>query len=94
MSDRQRSALRRSDFGFIFRFGQLVPELTCRENLALPLRLTGQQSQPANARAVEWLDKLGVLEAADQRPSEISGGKAQGSRSAGIDRRAETDLRG
>ena len=41
MSDRQRSALRRYDFGFIFQFGQLVPELTCRENLALPLRLAG-----------------------------------------------------
>lgn len=77
MSDRQRSALRRSDFGFIFQFGQLVPELTCRENLALPLRLTGTKRQPANARADEWLERLGVLEIAGQRPGEISGGQAQ-----------------
>ena len=77
MSDRQRSALRRTDFGFIFQFGQLVPELTCRENLALPLRLTGAARRPANARADEWLDKLGVLEIADQRPGEISGGQSQ-----------------
>ena len=83
MSDRQRSALRRNDFGFIFQFGQLVPELTCRENLALPLRLTGTKRQPANASADEWLDKLGVLDVADQRPGEISGGQANGSRSAG-----------
>jgi putative ABC transport system ATP-binding protein len=77
MSDRQRSALRRNDFGFIFQFGQLVPELTCRENLALPLRLTGQKSRPANAGADEWLDRLGVLDIAGSRPGEISGGQAQ-----------------
>ncbi|WP_033017590.1 ATP-binding cassette domain-containing protein, partial [Streptomyces rimosus] len=41
MSDAQRSALRRSDYGFVFQFGQLVPELTCLENVALPLRLNG-----------------------------------------------------
>ena len=77
MSDRQRSALRRNDFGFIFQFGQLVPELTCRENLALPLRLTGAARQPANAQADEWLAKLGVSEISRQRPGEISGGQAQ-----------------
>ena len=41
MSDAERSALRRSAFGFVFQFGQLVPELSCRENVALPLRLDG-----------------------------------------------------
>ncbi len=34
MNDAQRSALRRADFGFVFQFGQLVPELTCLENVA------------------------------------------------------------
>jgi len=77
MTDRARSALRRSQFGFIFQFGQLVPELTCRENLALPLRLTGAARRTANARADEWLDKLGVLDVAGQRPGEISGGQSQ-----------------
>lgn len=41
MDDKGRSALRRTEFGFVFQFGQLVPELTCLENVALPLRLTG-----------------------------------------------------
>lgn len=41
MNDAERSALRRSEFGFVFQFGQLVPELTCVENVALPLRLNG-----------------------------------------------------
>lgn len=77
MSDRQRSALRRYDFGFIFQFGQLVPELTCRENLALPLRLAGAARRTANATADEWLERLGVQGIAAQRPGEISGGQSQ-----------------
>src|SRR5690348_12723618 len=41
LSDQERSALRRRSLGFVFQFGQLVPELTCLENVALPLRLDG-----------------------------------------------------
>jgi putative ABC transport system ATP-binding protein len=77
MPDRERSALRRSDFGFIFQFGQLVGELTCRENLALPLRLGGAARRTANTAADDWLERLGVAEVADHRPGEISGGQAQ-----------------
>lgn len=49
MSDAERSALRRSEFGFVFQFGQLVPELTCVENVALPLRLNGAKRKQAEA---------------------------------------------
>ena len=51
MSDAERSALRRTDFGFVFQFGQLAPELSCRENVALPLRLDGTPRKVAEARA-------------------------------------------
>src|SRR5689334_18617330 len=47
MSDAERSALRRGAFGFVFQFGQLVPELTCVENVALPLRLNGTPRKEA-----------------------------------------------
>lgn len=60
MGDRERSALRRTDFGFVFQFGQLVPELTCVENVALPLRLDGTKRRPAEQLAREWLDRLEV----------------------------------
>ena len=49
LSDVERSALRRSEFGFVFQFGQLVPELSCRENVALPLRLDGDAAQAGRA---------------------------------------------
>jgi putative ABC transport system ATP-binding protein len=77
MSDRDRSALRRSDFGFVFQFGQLVPELTCRENVALPLRLAGLRRRAAEHRADEWLDRLEVTDVAAKRPGEVSGGQGQ-----------------
>jgi putative ABC transport system ATP-binding protein len=77
MSDVERSALRRSDFGFIFQFGQLVPELTCRENVALPLRLDGVGRREAERRANAWLERLQVAELASKRPGEVSGGEGQ-----------------
>jgi putative ABC transport system ATP-binding protein len=77
MSDRERSALRRRDFGFVFQFGQLVPELDCRENAALPLRLEGVRRREAERRATAWLERLEVADLAGKRPGEISGGEGQ-----------------
>ncbi|MFF5423264.1 MULTISPECIES: ABC transporter ATP-binding protein [unclassified Streptomyces] len=77
LSDAHRSALRRTDFGFVFQFGQLVPELTCVENVALPLRLNGERRKAAEARATEWLARLEVDDTAGKRPGEISGGQGQ-----------------
>ncbi|MBY8877118.1 ABC transporter ATP-binding protein [Actinacidiphila acidipaludis] len=77
MSDGRRSALRRSDFGFVFQFGQLVPELTCLENVAIPLRLAGERRRAAEAKAAAWLERLEVADVAGQRPGEVSGGQGQ-----------------
>jgi putative ABC transport system ATP-binding protein len=77
MSDAERSALRRGEFGFVFQFGQLVPELTCLENVALPLRLDGVRRREAEQRAREWLDRLEVTDVAGKRPGEVSGGQGQ-----------------
>ncbi|MBX9423169.1 MULTISPECIES: ABC transporter ATP-binding protein [Streptomyces] len=77
LSDSARSSLRRTDFGFVFQFGQLVPELTCVENVALPLRLNGERRRTAEARAADWLARLEVDDTAGKRPGEISGGQGQ-----------------
>ncbi|MER5310234.1 ABC transporter ATP-binding protein [Streptomyces sp. NPDC002773] len=77
LSDTARSSLRRTDFGFVFQFGQLVPELTCVENVALPLRLNGEKRKTAEARATEWMARLEVDDTAHKRPGEISGGQGQ-----------------
>lgn len=76
-SDEHRTRTRLSDFGFLFQFGSLVPELTALENAALPLRLAGQHRRTAEATAGEWLAQLGVADCAGKRPGEMSGGQGQ-----------------
>ncbi len=77
LSDGRRSELRRTEFGFVFQFGQLVPELSCVENVALPLRLAGVKRKVAESRATEWLEELEVADVAAKRPGETSGGQGQ-----------------
>ena len=77
MNDAQRSALRRSEFGFVFQFGQLVPELTCVENVALPLRLSGTSRKDAEKTALTWMERLEVDDLRKKRPGEVSGGQGQ-----------------
>jgi putative ABC transport system ATP-binding protein len=60
LSDDRRSALRRDRFGFVFQSGQLVPELTAEENVALPLLLSGTRRGPAMAAARNWFGTLGL----------------------------------
>ncbi|MFJ4535921.1 ABC transporter ATP-binding protein [Streptomyces tibetensis] len=77
MGDAERSALRRSEFGFVFQFGQLVPELTCVENVALPLRLNGSSRKEAERTALAWMERLEVDDLRKKRPGEVSGGQGQ-----------------
>jgi putative ABC transport system ATP-binding protein len=76
-SESVRSALRRREFGVLFQFGQLVPEMTAAENVGLPLLLSGVRRREAMTAARLWLDRFGVADLADQRPPEMSGGQAQ-----------------
>ena len=77
MNETQRSALRRDSFGFVFQFGQLVPELTAEENVALPLLLSGMRRGPAMAAARTWFPTLGLDGLESRRSGELSGGQAQ-----------------
>jgi putative ABC transport system ATP-binding protein len=77
MPENQRSALRRDTFGFVFQFGQLVPELTAEENVALPLLLGGIRRSEALSRAREWIARLGINGLENRRSGELSGGQAQ-----------------
>jgi putative ABC transport system ATP-binding protein len=77
LSETERSTLRRSRFGFVFQFGQLVPELTAAENVALPLLLAGVRRQQALAEAGEWFGRLDLDGLERRRSGELSGGEAQ-----------------
>ncbi|MBB4715174.1 ABC transporter ATP-binding protein [Streptomyces luteogriseus] len=77
LPEKRLSELRRTEFGVVFQFGQLIPELTVLDNVALPLLLTGTDRAGARARAGEWLERFGVRGQEDLRPGELSGGQAQ-----------------
>ena len=77
MGESERSALRRTAFGFVFQFGQLVPELSALENVALPLLLGAVRRPDAEARAAEWFPRLGLEGLEGRRPGDMSGGQAQ-----------------
>jgi len=77
LSDDRRSALRRDRFGFVFQSGQLVPELTAEENVALPLLLSGTRRGPAMTAARKWFGPLGLDGLERRRSGELSGGQAQ-----------------
>ncbi|MEU4676293.1 ABC transporter ATP-binding protein [Micromonospora sp. NPDC023737] len=77
LSENERSLLRRHQFGFVFQFGQLVPELTAEENVALPLLLNGIKRAAALKEARPWFDRLGLAGLERRRSGELSGGQAQ-----------------
>ncbi|WP_433364997.1 ABC transporter ATP-binding protein [Actinoplanes sp. CA-142083] len=77
LGETERSALRRDQFGFVFQFGQLVPELTAEENVALPLLLAGIRRTPALRAARVWFERLGLDGLERRRSGELSGGQAQ-----------------
>jgi putative ABC transport system ATP-binding protein len=77
MSDRQRSVLRRDDFGFVFQAGHLLPELPAVENVAVPLMLAGRPRAAAVQEAAALFPVLGLQGLERRRPGELSGGQAQ-----------------
>jgi putative ABC transport system ATP-binding protein len=77
LSDAGRTRLRRTSFGFVFQFGQLVPELTVADNVAIPLLLSRVSRKSAYAQAMSWLDRLGLDGLGSRRTGELSGGQAQ-----------------
>jgi putative ABC transport system ATP-binding protein len=77
LTDSGRTRLRRTAFGFVFQFGNLVPELTAADNVALPLVLKRAGRKEAYRQAARWLDRLGLGGKGAQRTGELSGGEAQ-----------------
>jgi lipoprotein-releasing system ATP-binding protein len=77
MSDDQRTALRRSEIGFVYQFHQLLPEFSALENLVLPQMIAGLKRAEAASRARELLAYLGLGARESHRPAELSGGEQQ-----------------
>lgn len=78
LTDRQRTMLRRTKFGFVFQFSQLVPELTAIDNVAIPLLLNGVDRRAAYRQAEQWLNRVGINDAKlHNLANQLSGGQIQ-----------------
>jgi putative ABC transport system ATP-binding protein len=77
LSEADRTRLRRTQAGVVLQFGQLVPDLSLVDNVALPLLLEGHDRDAARRAALGWLERVGVAEDAAAVPGELSGGQNQ-----------------
>ena len=77
MKEKELSAFRNRQIGFVFQFHQLLPEFTALENVMIPALIQGISSSEAARRAKETLDYLGLSERILHKPAELSGGEKQ-----------------
>ena len=77
MTDKDKTLYRGKHIGFVFQSFNLIPMLTCAENVAIPLLLNGVDRKTALKRAKELLAEVGIPEKADISPAELSGGQQQ-----------------
>jgi lipoprotein-releasing system ATP-binding protein len=77
MKQREKATFRNQHIGFIFQFHNLLPEFTALENICIPGYIKGLSRPDVEARAMKILDRLGVSQRQDHKPSELSGGEQQ-----------------
>jgi lipoprotein-releasing system ATP-binding protein len=77
LADSERTAIRRSEIGFVYQFHHLLPEFSAVENVMLPQMIRGLGKSEARTRAQELLGFLGLAERLNHRPAELSGGEQQ-----------------
>lgn len=77
MKEKELSAFRNKEIGFVFQFHQLLPEFTALENVTIPALIKGVSAAEAKKKSMEMLDFLGLSERASHKPAELSGGEKQ-----------------
>ena len=77
LSQKQLSAFRNRRIGFVFQAHHLLPEFTALENVMIPALIGGESSRHAREKALELLDRVGLSQRTNHKPSELSGGEQQ-----------------
>jgi len=77
LNDSERTAIRRTEIGFVYQFHHLLPEFSALENIVLPQMILGLGRAESAKRATELLDFLGLAARVNHRPAELSGGEQQ-----------------
>lgn len=77
LNPEEATVFRRRNIGFVFQFFNLLPTMTARDNVALPLLADRLPRRDADQRALAALERVGMVDRASHRPSELSGGEMQ-----------------
>jgi putative ABC transport system ATP-binding protein len=77
LPDDRLADLRRDRIGMVFQFYNLLPTLTARENVEVPMQFKGVRAAARRSRALELLERVGLKDRADHKPAELSGGEQQ-----------------
>lgn len=77
LPDDKRTAIRRTQIGFVYQFHHLLPEFSALDNVAMPQRIAGVAKRAARSRAEDLLERLGLKDRITHRPPELSGGEQQ-----------------
>ncbi len=77
LNDAGRTRLRRQKLGFVYQFHHLLPEFNALDNVAMPLRVDGQNRRAAHAKAAALLEEMGLSDRAGHQPGQMSGGEQQ-----------------
>lgn len=77
MKEKELSAFRNREIGFVFQFHQLLPEFTALENVTIPALIKGVSATEARSQAMDMLKFLGLADRASHKPAELSGGEKQ-----------------
>ena len=77
LSQKALSDFRNQHIGFVFQFHQLLPEFTALENIMIPAYIAGKSNREAKKRAKELLEFMGLIDRANHKPAELSGGEKQ-----------------
>jgi lipoprotein-releasing system ATP-binding protein len=77
LSEEDAAEFRNRQIGYVWQFHYLLPEFTALENVAMPLYLRGESRSKAEAKAVKWLEEVGLADRGHHRSGELSGGEQQ-----------------
>ena len=77
LGDNELSHFRNQNIGFIFQFHELLPEFTALENICLPSWIANTDSKQAEKKALKLLDRLGIKDRVNHKPTQLSGGEQQ-----------------
>tara|TARA_B100001250_G_scaffold409848_1_gene435033 strand:- start:182 stop:847 length:666 start_codon:yes stop_codon:yes gene_type:complete len=77
LNENEKASIRNEEIGFVYQFHHLLPEFTAKENVSLPMLISGINEKEANNKSIELLERVNLVNRLDHKPSQLSGGERQ-----------------